>query len=249
MINEKQKKESFHTNTSINELIHNSLETKYKEEKKMTKKYYLQDEDEGQEGRRTVLVLEEEDITEKLDLSGLVYTTDIDKLEEYSIESVCSDMSISKSENCKFDYIFMLADDLDYQEQQYLIDGWDAVEEDYIKTEEEIKENIIKKMKHNQFEPDNYKVYTYWDGSNWKDIILEGNYNINYSDYTDELEGMEEIDDYKGDTFIDKMYQLKNGEKVLITTSSYQGSLPWLEFLVNKYENIGEYRKDKDILF
>jgi len=60
---------------------------------------------------------------------------------------------------------------------------------------------------------------------------------------------MEEIDDYKGDTFIDKMYQLKNGEKVLITTSSYQGSLPWLEFLVNKYENIGEYRKDKDILF
>lgn len=210
----------------------------------MGKKYYVNTR-EDYTGWRGFLALQEKDITKKIELQGLVYVEKekIEDIEEYHWENVESSESMDL-ENAK-EYIFTNAEEtFTREEREYILNGW--FEEDYTEEEEQEKiKIIIEKMKKDFVNYDyleTYLAYEYWDGSNWKEETLKHYfYDVEWEDYTEELEGMKEIDYQEYNTGNYTMYRTKENELVMVNISYYQGEGEAIYFLDNNnYTTIDE---------
>jgi len=184
----------------------------------MKKKYFVA-ECYDEKPFKDFLVVDENELTEKVVLANTVRVPKkyIENIEEYRIESIDSDLTM-KLEDAEA-YLFLTLDKLTTDEVYYLYqEGYIYLEElelleylpnDYFDslTDEEyeewrdiikkyLKQSIIAKMKAYGFEAnylDSYVAYIYWDGSNMKEEDLSSDYS-RWIDYTEELEGMREID-------------------------------------------------------
>lgn len=233
----------------------------------MPKKYFIS---EGYDERpfKDFLVVDENDLTEKVILANTVRVLKecIEDIEEYRIESVDSDetMKLADAEA----YLFLTLDELTTDEVYYLNqDGYIHLEElellehvsnDYFDslTEAEYEEwkevikkyleqSIIAKMKAFGFEAsylDSYVAYIYWDGSNMKEEDLLSDYSC-WIDYTEELEGMQERERKQEKTGHYTLYQLKDGSKVLVHTSYWQGEGEAIAFLPSDVKTVDEARE------
>lgn len=233
----------------------------------MKKRYFVS---EGYDERpfKNFLVVDENDLTEKVILANTVRVPKecIEDIEEYRLESVDSDetMKLTDAEA----YLFLTLDELTADEIYFLNqDGYIHLEElelleyvsnDYFDslTEEEYEEwkkiikkyleqSIIAKMKAFGFEAnylDSYVAYIYWDGSNMKEEDLSSDYT-HWIDYTEELEGMKEIDRKQYNTGHDTLYKTKDGSKVLVHTSYWQGEGEAIVFLPTDVKTVDEARE------
>ena len=229
-----------------------------KEEKKMkdTKLYFHRTNWFGyeEEEEQIFLALEEKDISIRIDLAGLVYTTDIDNIEEYGIEDGGAFDTYVELEDAE-GMVFAPKDAFGSMEQEYLIDKeiYSDLEEEMKEeygdiTEEKMKEilmeNIKTTLRDNQSDPDPYLSYAYWDGE-WKEERVYDPYrDTEYTEITEECRGMKEIDSYRGNTYVEELYELQDGSKLLVNYSAFQGELPTAIYVDSKYEKIEEYMKD-----
>lgn len=201
------------------------------------------------------LAVDEDDLVEKVILSNTVRVPKkyIENIEEYRIEGLDSDLTM-KLEDAK-EYLFLTLDKLTTDEIYYLYqEGYiyleelelleylpnnyfDSLpEEDYVEWRDIIKkylqQSIIAKMKAFGFEAnllDSYVAYIYWDGS-MKEEDLSSDYS-RWIDYTEELQEMKEIERKQEKTGHYTLYQLKDGSKVLVYTSYFQGKGEIIAFL------------------
>lgn len=202
------------------------------------------------------LAVDEDDLVEKVILANTVRVPKkhIEDIEEYRIESIDSDLTM-KLEDAEA-YLFLTLDKLTEDELYYLYqEGYIYLDElelleyvsiDYFNslTDEEYEEwkkiikkylqqSIIAKMKAFGFEAnllDSYVAYIYWNGSNMKEEDLSSDYS-RWIDYTEELQGMKEIERKQEKTGHYTLYQLKDGSKVLVYTSYFQGKGEIIAFL------------------
>jgi len=216
------------------------------------------------------LAVDEDELTEKVVLANTVRVPKkyIENIKEYRIESIDSDetMELADAET----YLFLTLDKLTSDEEYYLFqEGSIYLEElellaylpnDYLDslTNEEyeewreiikkyLKQSIIAKMKAYGFEANflaTYIAYRYWDGSNMKEEVVEDEQGFTrWYDYTEELEGMVEIDKKRYNTGHDTLYETKDGSKVLVYTSYFQGKGESIAFLPDDIETVDEARE------
>ena len=131
----------------------------------------------------------------------------------------------------------MYIEELTSEQIYYLKNGY--MEDDITDEEEQqLIQNIINKMKKEFVEYDyieTFLSYDYWDGSNWKEETLKHYfYDTEWEDYTEELEGMKEIDYERYDTGHDTLYKLKDGTHIVVDTSYYQGYGEAIYFINDK---------------
>lgn len=207
------------------------------------KKYYVSNNENPNTNWKSLIIADEKDIEEKIELACMarVRKADIDDIEEYSIEFEDSSESMTTTE--AEDYIFLSIDELTDIESSYILNGYiDYSEDEEEPTEADEKaviKSIIEKMK-NQGETadlfETFKSWGYWDGSNWKEIILEHYYyDSQYNDYSEEFEDMKDIDFERYNTGDYTLYKLKDDSLILIDNSYYQGSL-WSVYFINDSE-------------
>src|SRR5690606_10322246 len=213
------------------------------------------------------LAVDEDKLVEKVILANTVRVPKrhIEDIEEYIIESIDS------SETMEFtdaeEYVFLTLDELTNDEIYYLNqdghiyleelelleyvprDSFNQQDEEYEKGREIFKEyleqSIIEKMKTSGFKAsylDSYTAYIYWDGSNMKEEDLTSEHS-RWIDYTDELSDMKEIDEKQYNTGHDTLYETKDGSKVLVYTSYWQGRGKSIAFLPDDIETVDEARE------
>ena len=209
----------------------------------MSKKYYV-NFNRDYAGWKGFLSLQEKDITEKIELQGLVYVqkNKIENIEDYCVERFESTENMDLEDAS--DYVFMGIEELTKDQVDYLENGYtenDMTEEQ----EQQLIKNIIDKMKKEYTEYDGldtYLAYEYWDGSNWEEEILKHCFNdVEWDDYSEELDGMEEIDYEEYNTGNYTMYKTKEGQLCVVNLSYYQGSSEEIYFLKNNdYKTIDE---------
>lgn len=181
------------------------------------KKYYLGEE--KIRGERIFLELEEDKIIEKINIGDVVYAEDIKDIETYEIEYAPSDESFSVEELEGYTITWI---------KEFTSEQLEQIEEG------EVTDEIIKIMRERGCaagDLETYSVYEYWNGSNHKEIVLEGYGNEEVADYTEELENMQEIDYKEYSTGNYTLYKLKNDYHALVDDSHYQGSLPSITFI------------------
>ena len=232
----------------------------------MKKRYYIS---EGYEevAFKEFLAVDEDKLVEKVILANTVRVPKrhIENIEEYIIESVDSNETM-ELEDAK-EYIFLTLDELTNDEVYYLNqdghiyleelellgyiprDCFNQQDEEYEKGREIFKEyleqSIIEKMKEHGFKAsylDSYIAYIYWDGSNMKEEDLSSEHS-RWIDYTDELSDMKEIDEKRYNTGHDTLYKTKDGSKVLVYTSYWQGRGKSIAFLPDDIETVDEARE------
>lgn len=233
----------------------------------MKKRYYVA---EGYEevAFREFLVVDTEQLVEKVILANTVRVPKryIENIEEYIIESIDSDVTMEFTD--AEEYLFLTLDELTSDEAYYLFqDGnirleelemleyvpRDAFEqtdnEEYEKGKEMfkeyLKESIIAKMKAYGFEAsylDSYTAYIYWDGSNMKEEDLTSEHS-RWIDCTDELSGMVEVDRRQYNTGHDVLYETRDGSKVLVYTSYWQGQGESIAFLPDDIKTVEDARE------
>lgn len=232
----------------------------------MKKRYFVS---EGYEevAFKEFLAVDEEQLVEKVILANTVRVKKehIENIEEYIIESIDSaeTMELEDAE----EYIFLTLDELTRDEIYYLNqdghiyleelelleyipkDSFNQQDEKYEKGREIFKEyleqSIIEKMKTSGFKAsylDSYIAYIYWDGSNMKEEDLSSEYS-RWIDYTDELTGMREIDEKRYNTGHDVLYEAKDGSKVLVYTSYWQGQGKSIAFLPDDVKTVDDARE------
>lgn len=218
------------------------------------KKYYVSNNEIQCTNWNPLIIAGEKDIDECIELACMarVRKADIDNIEEYSIEFEDSDISMTtvKAE----DYIFLNIDELTDIEKNYILNGY--IDEDEI-DEKEVAKNIINKMKKEGETADlfeTFKSWGYWDGSNYKEIVLEyGQYDTEYQDYTEEFEDMKEIDFERYNTGDYTLYKLKDDSLILIDNSYWQGSLWSVYFIkdseIDTVEKANDYINREDAKF
>lgn len=211
-------------------------------------RYFVKDEndDYNMRAERTFLALDESKISQMVHMQGIVYTNNINSIDTYKYEGFDSDIHLEISEISDCYYVSeenFTTDQLDYISSQDFDD-------------DNINKEIIKVFNEKSSKCDDlqsYEAYHYFDGSNQKQIDLTFyGHETYWIDYTDELEGMKEIDIERGNTFIDRLYLLKDGSKAIVTESFYQGELNRILFLTmnTDIETIKEYReKEKTDIF
>lgn len=193
-------------------------------------KYYIYSEKYQHSNWQSLIITNEEEVKEKIELANLIYVPikDINNIEEYRIvhpDSVDENMHINEAKN----YMFMDYDDLTDKERDYIW-NWE------LKNNE--KNNIItNKMKTKGYYADDLETflnYSYWDGSNLKEVILQHPfYDINWIDFTEEFDGMKELEYKDQDRGMYTLYELTDGGKILIFSSYYQGELWDICFIYN----------------
>lgn len=210
--------------------------------------------------------VKEEDIEKVVGLAGTVYVPkeDIENIERYMIESEFSDqiMDAKDAEN----YVFLDIDELSHDERLYLFEGefthlidLEAVEnvdldeltdEQYtelaIEVFSKLEESIIEKMKANAIDGKDmewYEIYRWWDGSHWRTELLSHYYADTLAEVTDELSDMKEIDREQYNTGHDALYKTKDGSKVLVHTSYWQGHGKSIAFLPDDIETVDAARE------
>ena len=230
----------------------------------MAKKYFLEHYQNSIWAR--YLEVKEEDIEKVVGLAATVYVPkdDIENIELYRIESELSDeiMDAKDAEN----YVFLDIDELTHDERLYLFEGEfthlidleatkdvdldKLTDEEYtelaIKVFSELEESIVRKMKENGIDGKDmewYEIYRWWDGNNWRTELLSHYYADTLEKVTEELEGMEEIDREQYNTGHDALYKTKDGTKVLVHTSYWQGQGKSIAFLPDDIETVEEARE------
>lgn len=229
----------------------------------MTKRYFIKEGFQNDFLEKTLIIAEAEDVIEKVELAGMVYVDkkDIENIEEYRIEEIDSNEN-AEVEDVK-EYLFMTVEDFTADEKHLLnnegyvyldelekygdlnIDSLTDTEIEKLEkeAERELAQSVIEKMKKegvtvNTLET--YKAWGYYDGSNWKEITLEYFIDTEWTEITEELEGMTELDYQNYNTGHKKLYELEDGRKVLIDTSYYQGSLWGITFINTNVKTIKE---------
>lgn len=207
------------------------------------KKYYVSNHENPNTNWRPLIIADEKDIQECIELACMarVRKTDIDDIEEYHIEFEDSGESMSTAE--AEDYVFLSNDELTDLEGSYILNGYIDYSEDEEEPteadEEAVVKSIIEKMKTKGESAgilETFKSWGYWDGSNWKEIILEHYYyDSQYNDYSEEFEDMKDIDFERYNTGDYTLYKLKDDSLILINNSYYQGSL-WGVYFINDSE-------------
>ena len=233
----------------------------------MKKRYFVA---EGYEevAFKEFLAVDEDKLVEKVILANTVRVPKryIENIEEYIAESVDSaeTMELEDAEG----HLFLTLDELTSDEIYFLFqNGHIRLEElellEYVPTDrfdqladEEYEEwvdrikkyleqSIVAKMKAFGFEAsylDSYIAYIYWDGSNMKEEDLSSEYS-RWIDCTDELSDMKEIDEKRYNTGHDTLYKTKDGSKVLVYTSYWQGRGKSIAFLPDDIETVDEARE------
>ena len=230
----------------------------------MAKRYFLKHYEDSV--WKWFLEVKEEDIEKVVGLAGTVYVPkeDIENIELYRIESELSDeaMDAKDAEN----YVFLDIDELTHDERLYLFEGeytylsdLEAVEdvdldkltdEQYtelaIEVFSKLEESIIEKMKANAIDGRDmewYEIYRWWNGSRWRTELLSHYYAETLEEVTEELEGMVEIDREQYNTGHDTLYKTKDGSKVLVHTSYWQGQGKTIAFLPSDIKTVNEARE------
>lgn len=213
------------------------------------------------------LAVDEDKLVEKVILANTVRVPKryIENIEEYIVESVDSNETMEMED--AEEYIFLTLDELTADEIYYLNqdghiyleelelleyvprDRFNRLDEEYEKGREIFKEYlrqcIIEKMKTSGFKAsylDSYTAYIYWDGSNMREEDLTSEHS-RWIDCTDELSGMVEVDRKQYNTGHDTLYKTKDGSKVLVYTSYWQGKGEVIAFLPPDVKTIDEARE------
>ena len=228
----------------------------------MTKKYYLSNLESENTIGRGLLIIDEKNIEKEVNLESVIYVhkSDINNFKEYKAET--GDSSYTLDIETAKEYLTMYDGDVDGRIVR-CIDFYESNVDNYNEDnngEEEILisediEKFIEKFKNESMKASNIaedKVYHYWDGNNQQKVILESDWGeLQYTDYTEELEGMKEIDYQKNNTSHDTLYELKDGSKALINTSYWQGAGETIYFLSDEvttteeaYEEINKKEKE-----
>ncbi len=229
-----------------------------------TKRYFLEHYQNSIWAR--YLEVKEKDIEKVVGLAGTAYVPkeDIENIELYRIENEFSNeiMDAKDAEN----YVFLDIDELTHDERLYLFEGefthlidLEAVEDvdlDRLTDEQytdlaievftELEKDIVKKMKEDGIDGKDmewYEIYRWWDGSHWRTELLSHYYADTLKEVTEELEGMEEIDREQYNTGHDTLYKTKDGSKVLVYTSYWQGQGKSIAFLPDDIETVGDARE------
>ena len=228
----------------------------------MTKKYYLSNLENENTIGRGLLIINEENIEKEVNLESVIYVhkNDINNFKKYKAET--GDSSYTLDIKTAKEYLVMYDGDVDGRIVK-CIDFYESNVDSYNEnndSEEEILTNKDIEKFIEQFKSESMKasdiaedqVYHYWNGSNQQKVILESDWGeLQYTDYTEELKEIKEIDYQKNDTSHDTLYELKDGSKALINTSYWQGSGETIYFLSNKittmeeaYEEINNKEKE-----
>lgn len=229
-----------------------------------TKRYFLEHYQDSIWAR--YLEVKKEDVEKVIDLAGTVYVPkeDIENIERYMIESEMSNeiMDAKDAEN----YVFLDIDELSHDERMYLFEGEytylsdlnatedvdldELTDEEYtdlaIEVFSELEKDIVKKMKENGIDGKDmewYEIYRWWDGSHWRTELLSHYYADTLEEVTEELEGMEAIDREQYNTGHDTLYETKDGLKVLVYTSYWQGQGKTIAFLPSDIKTVDEARE------
>lgn len=210
----------------------------------MAMQYYL-DDNKRLDGWRTLIKVDEKDIDKQYVMEDLIYVDkeNINDIESYKIgsfedtftETQLQDMVVISVADTPENILEYLDNYCGYRS---LEDYNSDVEKDDIVTETDI-ENFLKQTEQDQInieELPHNKVYAHWDGSNWKTIILETEYEYDtgYLDETERLNGMTEIDFGRYSHGIHKLYRLNDGTLILEDDSTYQGSLWSIYFIYDE---------------
>lgn len=226
----------------------------------LEKRYFVREGLGDDRVEKTLIIADTEDIIEKIELAGLVYVPkdSVEDIEEYRIESLESNESADLED--MQDYLFMTIEDFTSDEIYFLQNGYvelpdlekfedvdiDSLDEEEIKrleeeTEEELRQSIVKNMKINSITADmleTYKAWGYFNGSNWVEYPVENWYYGEWVEITDELEDMKALDYQEYNTGHKTLFELKDGRRVLIDTSYYQGSLWEIVFINEEVETV-----------
>ena len=193
------------------------------------KKYYLFRE-ENEFGGRDLIAAEEEDFTVEIELAGLVYvlTRDIDNIEEYH-RAYHDNYSDVISENEATEYTVLNLEDLTADEKYYFIDP-PGLEIDG-KDVRAIEKSIVEKMKKDGVSATDLETCTYYDDGRKRHYVEHGYIDIQWIDYTDELQGMRKLDSEEYRTGTYELYETDGYKNVLIDYTRYANILPTLYFV------------------
>lgn len=209
----------------------------------------------------------EENLVERAVLANTVRAPKdcLEDIDEYVYEGMDSDAVLDLDD--AREYVFLDVDELTTDEIDFLVYGGIRLEElelleympkecfDQLNTEEYeewkniiekyLEQSIIAKMHAYGYDANllaTYTAYRYWDGSNIREVILEDEQGFtDWSDYTDEFAGMEEVERKQENTGHYVLYQLKDDSKILVYVSYWQGDvIDSLAFLPSGIQNIDE---------
>lgn len=221
-------------------------------------RYFVQDSLYGDEIEKTLIIAKPGDLVEKIELGGLTYVhkDDIENIGEYRFESIPSKEVMEVEDAVR--YLFLASEvELTGDERSFIEKGYIDIEdmdmfedidlenisnEEYKKVEKDAKEkltkSIIEKMKKESCTAKDLEIYVsydYWDGSNSKSIpVKHWYYDVEWLEYTEEFEGMEQIDKQSYSTGHYELYRLKDETLILIDNSYYQKNLCSVVFIEDK---------------
>lgn len=192
------------------------------------KKYFVSNQECFASIRRNLIIVDEKDIEEKVEMAGLISCTDVNDLTTYRDHS--GDFDGIGLESAA-QYTALDRDQFAQAEKELIWGAWGAETEE----EKELEKSIIGKMKAEGFpvnEIEVYKVYSFWDGHNWEEKCLDYyGHDVDWEDYSEEFEGMQEIDFERYNTGDMTLYRLQDESLILVDNSYYEGGLWEVAFI------------------
>lgn len=212
----------------------------------------------GPKDPKFVCIVKPDETEWKYDVRGFVSTNDIDDIKGYSDRTSGDDIEgIPISTYKEEKQYHVLIDEFDTVEMNYIIDkyldenGLFEMEEEYdekykdAETAEKILfQNIKAKMLEFNEEPPRYRSLEVLDNNSWKELLIEhenSNCEPDLVDCTEELQGSEELDYRKFDSGHMTLNRLRNGSKVVFTTSYYAGPNTEVEYVDENILTLDDY--------